>query len=102
MHAIKFSVVEKYGKDTAEKVMEKMTNSIRKLEEFPVLGVSVKELYDVDTDYMYLYTEHNYAFYRIEGNIVRIVDIYNEKEDFILSLFGTSSIFKESEDYWGE
>ena len=49
-----------------------------------------------------MYVQHNYAFYRIEGDVVRITDIFNEREDFMWKLFGIKTITQESEEYWGE
>lgn len=46
------------------------------------------------------------AFWRclIEKNIlpIQIVNIYNEKEDFMYKLFGLDSVDEESEDYWDD
>ncbi len=39
--------------------------------------------------------------YRIEGNVVRITDIYNEREKFMRRLFSIKTITQETEDYWG-
>ncbi len=49
-----------------------------------------------------LYVQHNYAFYRIEGDVVRITDSFNEREDFMWKLFSIQSTTQESEDYWGK
>ena len=49
-----------------------------------------------------LYVQHNYAFYRIEGDVVWIIDIFNERKDFMWKLFGIQTTTQESEDYWGE
>ena len=45
---------------------------------------------------------HNYLFYRIEGDTVIIIEMFDEREDFMYQLFGISSISQESEDFWGE
>ena len=49
-----------------------------------------------------LYVQHNYAFYRIEEDAVRITDIFHEREDFMWKLFGVKTTTQETEDYWGE
>lgn len=49
-----------------------------------------------------LYVQYNYAFYRIEENVVRITDIFNKREDFMWKLFGIKTTTQETEDYWGE
>lgn len=42
----------------------------------------------IPSPYFFLHVEHNYVFYRIDGNIIYIVDIYNEREDFMWEMFG--------------
>jgi hypothetical protein len=79
-----------------------MTKAVRRLEEFSDSGVDISQMYDVDTDYFYIYANHNYFIYRIEGDKVIIVQMFNEKEDFMMKLFGMSGRTPESIDYWGE
>lgn len=43
----------------------------------------------IPSPYFLLHVEHNYVFYRIDGNIIYIVDIYNEREDFMWKMFGS-------------
>lgn len=49
-----------------------------------------------------LYVQHNYVFYRIEDTVVRITDIYNEREDFMWKLFRIRTTTQETSDYWDE
>jgi hypothetical protein len=79
-----------------------MTKAVRRLEEFSDSGVDMSQMYDVDTDYFYIFTHHNYFIYRIEGDKIIIVQMFNEKEDFVMKLFGISGRTQESIDYWGE
>ena len=59
-------------------------------------------MYDIDTDYWYLFTHQHYLIYRIEKGKVTIVQMFNEREDFMMKLFGISGRTQESIDYWGE
>ncbi|MDE5777413.1 MAG: hypothetical protein K2I10_02720 [Lachnospiraceae bacterium] len=79
-----------------------MTKAFRDLQKFESKGPSVENIIGIPCDYRMLYVQHNYAFYRIEGDVVRITDIFNEREDFMWKLFGIQTITQESEDYWGE
>jgi len=79
-----------------------MTESFRDLQRFETKGPSVENLIGIPCDYRMLYVQHNYAFYRIEGNVVQITDIYNEREDFMWKRFGIKTTTQETEDYWGE
>ena len=45
-------------------------------------------MYGVDTDCLCIFVAKNYVFYRIEPNCIYVVNIYNEREDFMMDLFG--------------
>ena len=79
-----------------------MTKAFRDLQQFESKGSSVENLIGIPCDYRMLYVQHNYAFYWIEGDVVRVTDIYNEREDFMWKLFGIQTTTQESEGYWGE
>lgn len=40
--------------------------------------------------YRFLFCKHNYIFYRVEKDTVRIVRILNEKQEYMRVLFGIS------------
>ncbi len=44
----------------------------------------------------------NYVFYRVEPDCIYVVNIYNEREDFMMDLFGIKTTSKETEDFRGE
>lgn len=102
LHEIKQEITLKYGAGKAKSVIQEMTRTFRDLQQFENKGPSVENLIGIPCDYRMLYVQHNYAFYRIEGDVVRITDIFNEREDFMWKLFGIKSITQETEDYWGE
>ena len=99
LQRIKAYIIENFGVDTAKKVLGKITASVRRLETYPVLGVALGRMIDVPTDYLYILIEKNYVFYRIEGNIVKIVRVLNERQDFMQILFGIHTSSEEDEDY---
>jgi hypothetical protein len=49
-----------------------------------------------------LYVQHNYVFYKVTKDRVVIVDVYNEKEDFMWKLFGVQTRLQNTDDYWSE
>lgn len=102
LHEIKQDITIRYGAEKAKAVVRKMTKSFRDLQQFESKGSSVENLIGISCDYRMLYVQHNYAVYRIEGDVVRITDIFNEKEDFMWKLFGIKTTTQETEDYWGE
>lgn len=99
---LKEDLTHKFGESFAQKSMKRMATAVRRLEQFSDSGVQIAEMYDVDTDYWYVFVNHNYLVYRVEGDQVIVVQIFNEKEDFMQKLFGISGRTQESVDFWGE
>jgi len=65
-------------------------------------GIAVFAMYNIECDYRYLYVSHNYVFYRIESEKIIIVEMFDERKDFMYKLFGISTRTQESIDYWGD
>ena len=61
---------------------------IHLLQRFESMGISIREVYDIDCDYFCVYVAKNYVFYRVDSDTVYIVNIYNEREDFMQKMFG--------------
>ena len=100
--AIKRNIKEKYGKAQAARFSKCISNTITKLKQFPEMGVSIQEKYNLDCDYYILFIEHNYFIYRITDDMIMILEIFHEREDFIYQLFGIVTTSQETLDYWGE
>ena len=102
MKKLRSELTEKFGNDVSQKALKNITTAARSLLNFEDKGIAVSTMYDVECDYKYLYVKHNYLFYRIEKNKIIIVEMFDEREDFMQKLFGITSISKEEDDYWGE
>ena len=100
--ALKKRLAAEFGREASDKAINHITSVVRNLEIFPEQGPSLSSLYDIECDYRYLSISHNYLFYRIEGDTVIIIEMFDERENFMYQLFGISSISQESEDFWGE
>ncbi len=92
----KLSEIRKYldlrfGIDIRKKVLRTITDRLHQLQEYEESGISMRELYGINSDYYYIFVAHNYVFYRITEDSNRILNIYNEREDFMLDLFGVIS-----------
>lgn len=61
---------------------------IAELKTFPEMGVSLREKYDLDCNYNMILIEHNYFVYRILKDTIIILEIFNEREDFMYQMFG--------------
>lgn len=92
-----------YDEAVSRTIVKEITEKVRGLSRFPEKGVSISKLYDsIETDYYYLFINQNYIVYRFDDKQVIIIQIFNEKEDFMKTLFGVSGRTQESIDYWGE
>lgn len=99
---LRTDLVEKYGEEFSKKTISEITSTVRRLEQFSDGGIRIAEMYEIDTDYYYVFVNHNYFIYRIEPDRVIIANMFHEKEDFMMKLFGLSGRTQESIDYWGE
>lgn len=99
---LKMDLTGEYGEQKALDILKAMVNHVDMLGQHEESGVSISRMYEIDTDYWYLFTNHNYFIYRIEDKKVVIVQMFNEREDFMMKLFGISGRSQESIDYWGE
>ena len=63
----------------------------------------ISSQYDVESDYSYIFVEHNYFFYRLTANeTILILEMFHEKEVFMRKLFGIVTTSQETIDYWKE
>lgn len=99
---IKHDITMKFGTDIAKRVLSNITQTLRKLQQFEKSGVSVERTMGVPCDYYMIYIAHNYVFYRIAEDTINIVDIFQEREDFMWKLFGIRTTSQETEEYWNE
>lgn len=100
---LRSDLTQSYGESSAQKIMGKITKGIRRLETFPQSGTRISSQYDVQSDYSYIFVEHNYFFYRLTANdTILILDMFHEKEDFMRKLFGIVTTSQETLDYWKE
>ena len=76
LHEIKQNISARYDPEKAKAEIREMTEEFRDLQQFENKGSSVENLIGIPCDYRMLYVQHNYAFYRIEENTVRITDIH--------------------------
>lgn len=99
---IKQYVGQKFGTGTANKVIREMMKSIRDLQKFENKGVSLESILGIPCNYRMLYVQHNYVFYQVDADVIKVTDIFNEKEDFMWKLFGIKTTTEETESYWEE
>jgi len=88
LRKMKKTISQEYGVESANKTLKSITEAIRGLCDYEEKGPEVSKMYNVVTDYRYLFVAKNYVFYRIEDKYIRIINLYHEKEDFMWQLFG--------------
>ena len=102
LREIKKDITERYGADNSRKILKTITDAINELSVYEKKGPAISDLFDVDTDYRYIYTSRNYVFYRIDDDCIRVIHLYNEKEDFMWKLFRIDTTPQETIDYWDD
>lgn len=102
LNRLKADLGQDFGTEVSRKSVKKITDAVRGLEKFEKKGIAVSSMYNIECDYRYLYINHNYVFYRIESEKIIIVEMFDEREDFMYKLFGISTRTQESIDYWGD
>ena len=100
--AIKREIKAKHGQAIADRVSDHISKALSELKKYPEIGTSMREQYDLDCDYYMFFVEHNYFIYRIMDDMIMILEIFNEKEDFMYQLFGIVTTSQDTIDYWGE
>lgn len=93
-------IATRFGRTKAKEVKRMITKRIRDIAVNDNIGESVEALFGIPTDFRFFFVKPNYIFYRVTATEIRIINIYNEREDFMLQLFGIGSIDETGEDYW--
>lgn len=102
LRAINRAILLQYGSKKAKEIVGNITGAIRGIAYNEQKGPSVERMFGVDSDYRYIFVSNNYVFYSIESDCIRIINMYNEKEDFMWQLFGVDTTPQETIDYWNE
>lgn len=102
LRALKKAISQEYGSDCAEKIVKSITDAIRGLCDYEEKGPKVSKMFEVESDYRYIFVSRNYVFYRIEDKYIRIINLYHEKEDFMWQLFRVDTTPQKTIDYWDE
>ena len=75
LRVLKQTISQQYGTDRAKQITKTITEAIRGLADYETKGPAVSQLFDVMTDYRYLFVSRNYVFYHIEEDYIRVINI---------------------------
>ncbi len=89
----------KYGPAIRKKVLSQINHHIQLLRTHNYLGLSLREMYGIDCDFYYLHVSKNFVFYEIEEISINILNIYHEREDYIIKFLGSISQFHENSQF---
>jgi plasmid stabilization system protein ParE len=85
---IKVYLEEEFDVGIASEKIRELLKSIKRFEQFPLMGRPLMNVIDIPTDYMYFVLEKNYVFYRLEKETVKIIRIIDTRQNYINILFG--------------
>ena len=69
--------------DAAVKIIDKITNDIDQLEDFPELGPMLSSIADVRSIYRFLVSDQYLSFYRINGETIEIDRVLYGRRDYL-------------------
>lgn len=105
MTALKIRLTELCGEKTGTKRFLAVINGLEVRLTFSNTGIPVKTIYNVEKEferYFIIYSHKNYFLYYIEGNVVNVMEMYDEREDFARTFFGIVMTTQETLNYWDE
>ncbi len=102
LEILKEYLVKKSDLKHAREILQDIMADLKMLGEYPTSGSrDFFKRFDIETEYAYLVTHKNYAFYRLEENIVKIIRILDTRRDVIYTLFGIK-VVDDYNEYWDE
>ncbi len=99
---LKLQLIERFGLKVAKRVIKNILQAGDSLGEFEELGLPLSSMYDIECDYRILHTNRNYLIYRIQQDEVIVVEMFDEREDFMYKLFGIETLIQTNSDYWDD
>ena len=100
---MKLKLVEMCGENVGIKHFSQVIDGFEVRLTFSNTGVPIKTIYDVGSEfehYFVIYSHKNYFLYYIENEMVYVMEMYDEREDFARTLFGIVTTSKETLEYW--
>ncbi len=91
----------KYGRPVREKVFDEINHRLQLLKTQNYLGISLRDMYGVDCDFYLIHISKNVVFYEVGEKEIRILNLYHEREDYIIRFLGSTAL-QESSVQWSD
>ena len=88
MEIKKYITEELSSPKSATRVLTRITSRLRELIEFPLLGMRLTSIIDIETDYRFLVCGQYIAFYRCEDDVIYVERVLHGRRDSMRILFG--------------
>ena len=85
----------RFGDSVRKEVLAKINKQVHSLRQHERSGISVRDMFGIDCEYYYIYIAKNIIFYRFDDEYIYIINMYNEREDYIQKMFGSSYRLQE-------
>ena len=79
---------DRFGEEVSRNALADITDAMADLGQFPEKGIDISKMYKLETDYYYLFFRHNYIIYRFDEKSVTVLQMFDEREDYMNTLFG--------------
>ena len=83
---IKKYLRRRFGADQAKIHTQLIRQDIQRLKDYPELGITTEEKWGIPSPYRVLTISHNYVFYFVKGDVIHIVDVFDERMDIFSRL----------------
>ena len=101
---LKDLLIHEQGTKKGSKTFSAIISEIDNLGIFEAVGSNIRERFNIDCpdNWYLLYSHTNYFIFSKTDNLITVLKMYNNRQDFIYDLFGIEMRSKESIDYWDE
>lgn len=104
LKSLKDRLIVIQGMKKGTKTIKSIVSMLDSLGEFAEKGVPIKEKFDVDcpTNWYLIYSNRNYFVYSITEKQINVLEMYDNRQDFMNELFGIEMRSFESIRFWGD
>ena len=73
--------------EAADRLVQKLMDNAADLSDNPEIGMKLSSRFGIETDYRYLVMDKYIIVYRIDDSNVRIIRVFNGRQDYLTNLF---------------